>query len=103
MAANEIHLGDIGTIFEITLMDGASVVDISTQTLMQIKFKKPKSAVVTQTAVFKTDGTDGILQYVTVLDDLDELGTWKIQAYVELASGSKHNSDIGTFTVYANL
>ncbi len=29
MAANEIHLNDIGTVFELTMMDGDAVVDIS--------------------------------------------------------------------------
>ncbi len=41
MAANEIHLNDIGTVFELTMMDGDAVVDISSATNMEIKFQKP--------------------------------------------------------------
>ena len=48
MAANEIHLNDIGTQFLLTVKDGSSAVDISSATTKQIiiknvsYFKKPK-------------------------------------------------------------
>ena len=62
MAANEIHVGDIGTIFEITLMDDVAIVDVSTATLAgekQFQFIKPDgSAPAAVDASFTTDGTD---------------------------------------------
>lgn len=98
----EIHLGDIGTAFEVTLMDCDVVVDISSASSIEIIFKKPDKSVVTQTAVFQTDGTDGIIQYITVLGDLDQIGTWYLQAKVTLPTGT-WSSDTSKFKVYKNL
>ena len=102
MAANEIHEGDIGTVFEITVMDGDDVVPIQTATTKEIVFEKPSTVTVTQDGVFVTDGTDGMLKYTTILDDLNETGLWKIQAYVEMPGWEGH-SDIGKFRVHKNL
>lgn len=102
--ACEIHLDDVGTIFRVTIVDCDDVfIDISTASVKQLVFKKPDGTSVTQTAVFFTDGTDGILDYVTVSGDLDLVGEgWKIQGKVTLATGN-WSSDIGTFPVYDNL
>lgn len=98
----EVHVGDIGTIFRVTLYDGTSVVDLSSATEKLLVFQKPNRDSVAQTAAFYTDGTDGILQYQTVTDDLDMSGAWSIQAVVTLSSG-KWSSSVGTFTVYDNI
>jgi len=99
----EIHLGDIGTEFRCTIKDSGTAVDISSaSSVKQIKFKKPDCTVVTKSATFYTDGTDGIISYVTVDGDLDIAGLWQAQAYVELTSG-KYHSDIISFRVYDNL
>ena len=102
MAANEIHLNDIGTIFEITVQDDGAVVDISGATTKEIIFKKSRGDVVTKAAVFSSDGTDGRMKYVTVANDLDERGQWELQAHVVLASGD-WRSDVDVFTVHPNL
>jgi hypothetical protein len=104
MACNveEIHLYDIGTSFEITLKDCDVVVDVSSASLKEIIFKKPDKTTVTKTADFKTDGTDGIIQYITVLDDLDQKGSWYIQAKVTLPTGT-WSSNTEKFKVYPNL
>jgi hypothetical protein len=102
MAANEIHLEDIGTIFEITLKDGDAIVDLQLATTMEILFLPPNKVAVTQTAVHKTDGSDGIIQYTTLADDLDQVGRWKIQAHVILPAG-EWKSDVAEFKVHSNL
>lgn len=109
MATNieEVHLGDIGTIFRVTINDCdsagvQSAIDISAATTLQLIFKPPKGASVTKTAVFTTDGTNGQIQYVTVSGDINETGRWKLQAYIVLPSGS-WRSDIGFFDVFENL
>lgn len=99
--ANEIHVGDVGSVFEITLSDNNGVITEITNTKCII-FKKENSVVLTRPAVYKTDGSDGILQYTTVEGDLDIAGQWSIQARVLLISGIK-SSNIDTFTVYPNL
>ena len=93
MPADEIRMEDIGTKFKITVKDGSSVVDISGATTKQLIFKKPGGTKLTKTAVFFTDGTDGIITYDTLSGDLDEDGMWKVQGYVVLSSGTYH-SDI---------
>ncbi len=103
MAVGEVHKGDIGTIFEVTLEDGGVAVDVSSAVVTKdIKVKPPIGATKTFPATFKTDGTDGIIQYTTVVDDIDEEGEWSIQAFVVITAGT-FNSDIDKFIVYENL
>ena len=103
MAANEIHIGDVGTIFEVTLMDDIVIVDIGAAITMEIIFEKPDKTIVTNTAVLSGDGSDGKMQYIIVLNtELDQKGNWKIQGIVELPSG-KWSTDIDKFKVYENL
>jgi hypothetical protein len=98
----EIHVGDIGTVFEVELKDCLTIVNISSATVKQIIFQKPTGEVLTKTAIFSTDGTDGKLRYITVANDLDLAGTWKIQAKVVLPSGT-WSSNVDKFKVYSNL
>jgi len=107
----EIHLDDIGTIFKVTLQECdldtgvSSVVDVSSadsSAKRTIIFKKPDGTIVEKPAEFATDGTDGVIQYATVAGDLNQTGTWKIQARVELLTGM-WSSDISKFKVYSNL
>ena len=102
MSANEIHQNVICTAFTITIQDDTTVVNISSATTRQIKFKKPSGTVVTKTASFVTDGTDGKLSYVTIADDLDEAGKWYLQVYLVITGWTGH-SDQGDFVVYSNL
>lgn len=95
---SKVHLNDEGT-----AIIGDLGVDISDATLMEITLEKPDR--VTKTvydAAFLTDGTDFKIVYVTVTDDLDELGTWRGTAYVETPTG-KWRSDIDSFRVWPNL
>jgi len=102
MAKDEIHVDDIGTIFTITIKDGASIVDVSSATTQQLIFKKPSGTTSTKTTSFVTDGSDGKIKYTTVADDIDEIGLWKLQSYIVMPSGS-WKTDVGSFNVYANL
>lgn len=100
---NEIHLDDIGTIFRLTITDETGApVDVSSATVKKIYLRKPSAELLEKTAVFMTDGTDGVIQYVAVSGDLDEIGEWTIQAYVELTSWKGH-SQVITFPVYENI
>ncbi len=103
MAANEIHFGDIGTVFKVTIKDDSTVVDISTASTKQIVLKKPSGEKLTKTANFLTDGSDGIITYTTISGDLDEAGMWKIQGYIVLSGGNTFYTDINAFKVYRNL
>ena len=102
MSANEIHVGDVGTIFRVTIKDDATVVNVSSATTKQLIFSKPDGTNLVKTAEFYTTGVDGIIQYTTVSGDLDTEGQWRIQAYVIMPAGS-WKSDVAKFVVYTNL
>ena len=102
MAANEIHKGDIGTQFTVTVQDGPTVVDISTASTKQLIFKKPGGTILTKSTAFVTDGTDGKMQYVSVDGDLSDDGVWKMQGKV-IIGGNTFSTDITSFKVYRNL
>lgn len=98
----EIHLNDIGTNFEITILNDGVVVDISSATTKEIKFKKSNGSTFTQSVSFVTDGTDGKIKYLSVDGDLDLIGIWQIQARVVLSSGT-WSSETEEFEVFANI
>jgi hypothetical protein len=102
MAVNEIRKNDYGTPFTATIQDNGSVVDISTATTKQFIFKKPDGTVLTKSALFVTDGSDGQLTYSTVSGDLDMVGFWKLQAYVVTNAG-QWRTDFYKFHVFDNL
>jgi hypothetical protein len=99
---DQIHVNDIGTIFELEVQEDAAAVDISTATAMFIYLKNPAGTTKTCTASFSGDGTDGKIQYITIADDLDTEGPWEIQGKVELPGWQGYTS-IVNFTVYPNL
>tara|TARA_R110000824_G_scaffold249238_1_gene438244 strand:- start:2888 stop:3196 length:309 start_codon:yes stop_codon:yes gene_type:complete len=102
MAANEIHINDVGTKFLVTVTDGDSAVDISSASTKQLIFKKPSGAKLTKATSFVADGTDGKMQYSVAADDLDEAGSYKLQGKVIISDGTFY-TDIHTFKVYRNL
>jgi hypothetical protein len=98
----EVHLNDIGTVFRVTLYDGEDLLDCSAALDIKIIFQKANGTRVEKDAVFMTDGTDGIIQYVAVDGDINVIGNWKIQGYIQLPSG-KWKSNVEKFKVYANI
>ena len=102
--AAEIHKDDIGTRFLITIKDEDDAVkNISTYTTKQLIFKKPSGTLLTKTASFLTDGTDGVIYYTSISGDLDEIGVWKLQAYLHDGSSNYRKSNVGSFRVFENL
>jgi hypothetical protein len=101
--ACEIHLGDTGTEFRITVVDcNSSAVDVSAATSKKIYLKSPSGTTTEKDADFVTDGSDGLVKYVTVDGDLSEVGTWKIQAKVVALNGS-WKTELKSFKVHRNL
>tara|TARA_R100001244_G_scaffold128546_1_gene99489 strand:+ start:27 stop:353 length:327 start_codon:yes stop_codon:yes gene_type:complete len=103
----QAHINDIGTIFRVTVYDttstgGTTVANISTATTKQFTFKRPDGTTFDRVAVFAVDGSDGIIQYLSVDGDLDVAGTWHLQAYVATPAGN-WKTDVGHFRVYENL
>ena len=105
MAANEIHENDIGTKFKLTVKDGSSAVNISSAVsagTKQVIIKKPSGDMLEKNASFTTDGTDGVMEYTTVANDLEESGTYKLQGKVQITDGTFF-TDVHTFKVYRNI
>ena len=99
---SEIHVGDIGTIFRITIKDGTSIVDVSSVDSKIIYLQKPDGNTLIKNATLYTDGTDGIIQYVTESGDLDQAGTWQIQAKIDFGT-DVFSTNIDKFKVYRNI
>ena len=94
----EVHKGDIGTVFEVTVLDqDSAVVDVSSDPSPEIKFQT-SGKVLTKVATFKTDGIDGVIQYKSLSGDLSLAGDWFLQAHVILTSGEWHTTKV-PFTV----
>lgn len=87
---------------KLQLKEGYGYVDISSATLKNIIIKKPDDTILTNTASFFTDGTDGIIYYTTVEDDLDQAGTYYVQSYIEMPTFEGYSTPT-SFVVYDNL
>jgi len=98
-----VHNGDVGTVFRLSIVDTAgTAIDVSTATVKYINFQDPSGVKTQKTAAFYTDGSDGIIQYTTVDGDIDEVGTWMVQGYVETSLG-KFWTEKDSFKVYSTL
>ncbi len=103
MSNADIRVGDIGTIFRLTIVDKVDdPVNISAATLMEVRFGKPGGVSVDLPAAFETDGVDGVIVYTAVSGDLDLSGRWRIQAHIVSPAG-EWRSEIETFQVAENL
>tara|TARA_Y100001938_G_scaffold140913_1_gene209876 strand:- start:242 stop:571 length:330 start_codon:yes stop_codon:yes gene_type:complete len=101
------QLNDVGVVFVVTIKNcdngTATAYNIASSTVRQIILKSPNGVTSTKTAVFNSDGTDGVIKYTTVSGDLNEVGTWRLQARVAFGSTYDYKTDIETFKVYENL
>jgi hypothetical protein len=104
MSVDQIHLGDIGTEFQVRILDeNKAVVNVASATTKSIIFRKPSGSKVVKSASFVTDGRDGYIMYTATSGDINEKGLWKIQGQVAFGSNVLNSSTVGTFKVYANL
>lgn len=96
----EIYVGDVGTVFEPTVLDeNNAIMDLSNATILRLKFTDPNGVTVARDAVLSNGGTDGKLRYVTAAtSDLSSAGDWQVQAYIE-KPGWKGHSTIHKFKV----
>lgn len=107
MPLPDIHKNDVGVELVIEFVDeDDNIINISGATTKQILLRKPGAASVTKTGVFDTDGTDGLLKYVTTKSgsvyDLDKAGEWQIQGYVVVGVDEWHTA-VSHFHVAGNL
>jgi len=97
-----IHVDDIGTIFEVIVEADGLPIDISAATTKEFCFKLPDGVLKTRAASFVTDGTDGKLQYLSVAGDLSIAGTYTLQTHV-ITPGEEFHTAVDTFVVLSNI
>ena len=68
----------------------------------QINIKNPDDTVVNRSATLRDVGISGVMYYDTIAGDLDQAGTYKLQAKVVIPSGT-YFTDVYTFKVHTNL
>ena len=85
----DLFLDDYGTVFEITITEEGSVVDVSTATEIKFIFLRPDKSKFIKTGVVKTTGIDGVVKTTIDQGDLNSQGEWRLQAFFELGRAPK--------------
>lgn len=99
-----IAVGDVGTVWDITVKDGGAAVDISAASAMSLLFNPPGAAVVTKTPVFTSDGSDGQIKYVSQPSLFTVPGTWTLQGKIEFTGPTRaFYTDLHRFEVGGQL
>lgn len=99
----EIHTGDEGTQFIVTIYDqDENPVNVSSATNLVIRFDSPSHVVTDKTALPYMGGTNGKIIYTVESGLFNESGEWNYQAILTFSSGTWY-TNIRPFTVYANI
>jgi BppU N-terminal domain len=100
--AGTLRQYDIGSVIRVMVRENGSVFNASAATTKTLKLQKPSGEVAEVAAIFQTDGSNGVLQYTTIANDLDETGPWTGQLFLAFPSGSWHTEPFN-FNVGSNL
>ncbi|HXH05869.1 MAG TPA: hypothetical protein VNI83_04690 [Vicinamibacterales bacterium] len=92
MSHQEVRLGDTGTKLRVALLDGETPVDLSALVVGKLKLRKPDGTVIERVATVVPPPSSGVLEYTTIAGDLDQVGQWEIQAYIEVGTGQWHST-----------
>lgn len=90
----KIYTFDIGTRLRTTFS-----ADITGYSSVEYKIKKPDGTTMTKTCIVE-DQANGIVYYDTVEDDLDQAGSYSIQAEIVFSGGDQNKSVTQYFLVY---
>jgi len=90
--------GLVGGILTTTVLENNAPLSLVAATTKQILITQPDGTVLTKTASFYTDGSDGILTYTTIAGDLVE-GTSSMRAYLVITGGITGYSHTENFEV----
>lgn len=99
-----VQAGAIGVtiVYRVYQADGVTPMDVSVATVKKLIFMRPNFTVLQVDADFYTDGTDGLLKYVTTdADELAQYGKYKAQAYIETPS-YQGKTEVALFDVLEN-
>lgn len=103
--ASTLRVGHIGAVIRRTILSNitGSALDVSTATAKTLKIERPDGTVLSKTASFTTDGTDGQLEYSTISGDLDQPGEWRGQFYLEFGATQAFHTDQFPLPIGSNL
>lgn len=93
-------VGDIGTVFRARITDENGIVNLTGATVT-FNWEAPDGTLDTHSASL-TSASKGLADYTVTSGDLDQSGTWRFQAKVELG-GNTWYSEIKDFEVNAVL
>jgi len=100
--ADLISKDDIGVEFRASILQDGSGVNIASATTKKLIFKKPTGNTLTVTASFYTNGSDGVLSYISTSGDLNEAGLWRLQGHIILGTNN-WKTEISPFFIYPNI
>ena len=89
---DQIHVGDIGTEFNVFLVETDPVtevvgpVDVTGATTRDLKFERPDGTGFTKVMTI-IDGLAGHFRYISIAGDINAVGPWKAQPFVVLPGG----------------
>lgn len=101
MAQPEVHVGDVGTLYSVSLLEGDLPYDPSSADDVTLLFEVPDGTVYERTAEVTSDGGSPSgyrVEYTTTADDAETLhgtaGRLKIQVRLEWDDGRQFHSSI---------
>lgn len=105
MPRPDVRLDDIGTEFRVQLRDqDGSVVDLTGSSSRKIYLTKPDGSVLEKVAILGSTedpllvGSDGWMHYISISGDIDQVGEWWFEGYVEFGT-KRWTSETTNFSV----
>jgi hypothetical protein len=99
----QIHVGDIGIDFEVTVLEDGSGKDLSSASTITMKFRDPNNGIFSKAAAFVSSGIDGKVHYETEAGLLHMKGQWDLQVVITFPGGDVWHTDIVNFHVHPNI
>lgn len=88
---NSVRQGQAGEPIKFVARDDeGNAVDLSSATLLEIRFVTPVPTRGTRLCQLINDGKDGLFQYVPDAEFWSTVGTWSVQGYYELPPSSEN-------------
>ena len=91
--ASKLYKDDLGTVFQVDVGT-----DVSGASALTLKVRKPKGTRVSWTGAVN-GATNTQIDYTIIADDLDEVGTYKLQSHVVTPTWTGRGETVD-FTVY---
>ncbi len=101
MTTSTVHIGDNGTVLEVTVTENGVAVDLQAATTKEFLIERKDRTTYKVAASFSTDGSDGKLSY-TFGDEFDVKGVWNVQVHLVFPNGEWYSTK-DTFTVETHI